>query len=89
MDSSGSTVYCEVIGKDTLILPCNSLGDDPIVQKGKIVAFTRYDDAAINRIWVSPLNEKGFKIPTSGWKKEIIKENTGDPVPNWDEYQEL
>jgi hypothetical protein len=59
------------------------------VQNGKVVAFTTYPEQAINIFFVTPLNEKGYNIPSSGWLEELTTLNTGDDVPNWDSYEIL
>lgn len=82
-------MYCETRGTDILIIPKNSQGAAPIVQNGTVTTFTKYPDAAFVNNLVKPLNARGYNIPESGWLEEIISLDVGDPVPNWNEYQEL
>jgi len=70
-------------------LPKNGQGGTPVVQNGKVVTFTTYPDAAINSLLVTPLNAKGYNLPSSGWLEELTTLTTGDDVPNWDSYELL
>ena len=61
----------------------------PVVKNGIVVADQPYPDGAINSLLVNPLNAKGYNIPSSGWMEVLVTLQRGDPVPNWNEYQEL
>lgn len=89
IDYLDSWIYCETRGDNILILPKNVNGETPIVQNGKVVNFMNYSEETINVFLVTPLNEKGYNVPSSGWLEELTTLTTGDDVPNWNEYQEL
>lgn len=72
-----------------MILTKNSQGNLPVVTNGVISSFYAFPNAAIVTYLVNPLNAKGYDLPSSGWLEEITRLNVGDPVPNWNEYQEL
>ena len=64
-------------------------GETPIVQNGKVVNFMNYSEETINVFLVTPLNAKGYNLPSSGWLEELTTLTTGDDVPNWDSYEIL
>lgn len=88
-ESVNTYTYCETRGQDILILPKNRSGAAPIVNNGVIVAFAQIPESAFVGWFVNPLNARGFNLPTSGWLEELTTLNVGDPVTNWNEYQEL
>lgn len=72
-----------------MILTKNSQGYLPVVKNGVIDAFFSFPDAAIDTYLVTPLNAKGYNLPSSGWLEEITTLNVGDSIPNWDSYELL
>lgn len=72
-----------------MILTKNSQGNLPIVKNGVIDTFFYLPDGAIDAYLVTPLNAKGYNLPSSGWLEEITTLNVGDSIPNWDSYEIL
>lgn len=72
-----------------MILTKNSQGYMPVVISGVIDSFFNLPDAAINSYLVTPLNAKGYNLPSSGWLEEVTTLNVGDSIPNWDSYELL